>query len=587
MKVNKNLNHTTAHLMAAAVYELFPDTQLAFGPAIEEGYYYDFKFANPLLLEDLINIEKRMKQLSKRNIHMIEVDEKTYFEFYSKRNADQPFKKYMQEKLATEEKNITYYSLFDEQKKEHVFVDLCAGGHVESVSQIKYFKVLNLSGSYWLGDSNNEQLTRIYGTCWESDSELKEYLDLVKMRKENDHRQLNKQLKLFSFHKLGGQGLPFWLENGMKVRNSLRNLVLKLDKKYGFTEVLTPHFGSEDLYRTSGHLDHYKDDMFPVIEAEGERMIPRPMTCPHHLVLFNSEFHSYRDLPKRYSEQARLYRYEKSGALTGLERVRGMDLTEGHLLVTPEQIEQEVFAMYSQITEMLSKFDLKIDYISLSLRDKEDKEKYFQDDLMWESSEKMLKNVLSKMNVVYEEKIGEAAFYGPKIDIQIKTMLNHEITVSTIQLDFLLPKRFDCWYINKDNEKQTPVMIHRGLIGTYERFISILLEQYKGNFPLWLAPNKIKIIPVALDDKLVEYCKQIQKEFAFNELDAEIDLKDERLPKKIREAHFEKYKYQLIIGENELQNNEISVREFGSNETKLYKLDDFILLVKNKISKYE
>ncbi|UUD37239.1 Threonine--tRNA ligase [Mycoplasmopsis californica] len=584
MKADKFLNHTTSHLLAAAIFEMFPNTKFAFGPAIDEGFYYDFEFSEPLSDEKLVEIEKRVKQLAKRDIEMIKVTKKEFDEFFK---TKQPYKEYMLDKLQNEGKDITFYSLYDKQTKKHVFVDLCAGGHIENVKPIKYFKLLSLAGAYWLGDSNSIQLTRIYGTSWYKAEELKEYEEILKNRRENDHRQLNKTLNVFGFDNMAGQGFPFWYQNGMKIRNAIRDYVLKLDKKYGFTEVLTPHFGSIELYKKSGHLSHYKDDMFKPLEVENEKLIPRPMTCPHHILIYQNDLHSYRDLPIRFSEQSRLYRYEKSGALTGLERVRSMDLTEGHLFVTPEQIEQEVESMYKQINEILSVFKIQIDYISLSLRDKENKEKFFPDDKMWDDSEAMLERMMNNLNIKYEKKVGEAAFYGPKIDIQIKTLLNHEITVSTIQLDFLLPRKFDISYIDKNNEKQIPVMIHRGLIGTYERFISVILEQYKGNLPLWLAPNKIQIIPVVLDHKLIKYANKIKDFLASKDIDANINLKDERLPKKVREAHFEKYKYQIILGENEMKSNTISYREYGNDKTITIPKNEFAKLVLNKIKNYE
>ncbi|WP_036437017.1 threonine--tRNA ligase [Mycoplasma elephantis] len=584
MKADKFLNHTTSHLLAAAIYELYPDTKFAFGPAIDEGFYYDFEFKEPISDDELKNIEKKMKQLSKRDIEMIKVSKKEYDAFYEN---DQPYKKYMINKLENENKEITFYSLYDKQVKKHIFVDLCVGGHIENVKPIKYFKLLSLAGAYWLGDSNNIQLTRIYGTSWYKEEELKEYEEILKNRRENDHRQLNKKLNIFAFDNMAGQGFPFWLKNGMKIKNAIRDYVLKLDKKYGFTEVLTPHFGSVDLYKKSGHLSHYKDDMFKPLEVENEKLIPRPMTCPHHILIYQSDLHSYRDLPIRFSEQSRLYRYEKSGALTGLERVRSMDLTEGHLFVTFDQIESEVYSMYKQINEILNIFKIKIDYISLSLRDKDNKDKFFQDDKMWDESENMLEKMMNNLGIKYEKKIGEAAFYGPKIDTQIKTLLNHEITVSTIQLDFLLPRKFNISYIDKNNEKQIPIMIHRGLIGTYERFISILIEQYKGNLPLWLAPNKIQIIPVILDEKLIKYAQKIYNSLYKKDIDCDINLKDERLSKKVRDSQIEKYKYQIILGENELKNNNVSYREYGNDKTVTTSINEFVKMIKNKIKNYE
>lgn len=369
MKANKELNHTTSHLLAAAVLKLFPETKLGFGPATSEGFYYDFEFKEPLSDSDLLKIEKMMKKLASRNLKMEQVSLSDYsFD-------NQSYKKELYDEFKSQNKKVTFYTLADPLNKEKVFTDLCAGGHVEDTKHIKHFKLLSLAGAYWRGNSDNIQLTRIYGTSWETKEELDEFLAILKDRKERDHRKIGKEMKLFAFNPLGGQGFPFWLEDGMHIHNEIRNLVLKMDKKYGFTEVLTPHFGEEKLYKISGHLDHYKDDMFKPIVCENERLIPRPMTCPHHIILFGSEKRSYRDLPIRYSEQSQLYRYEKSGALTGLERVRSMLLTEGHLFVRKDQIAQEFKKMFELISDTLNAFKIKINYVSLSLRDKADKEK--------------------------------------------------------------------------------------------------------------------------------------------------------------------------------------------------------------------
>lgn len=569
IKADKQLNHTTSHLLGAAVEQLYGNVKLGFGPATDEGFYYDFEFENTFSDSELAKIEKRMKHLASRNLVTIKIDEKDY-DFTNK-----PYKKELYDELKSQGKEITFYGLQDPLNKEIVFKDLCAGNHIESTKNIKNFKLLNIAGAYWRGNSENIQLTRIYGTSWSSKEELDNYLNVLKERKERDHRKIGKELKIFSTSQLTGQGFPIWLEDGMYIHNEIRNLVLKLDRKYGFTEVLTPHFGAEELYKTSGHLAHYKDDMFSPIVVENERLIPRPMTCPHHIVCYGMEKRSYRDLPIRYSEQSQLYRYEKSGALTGLERVRGMLLTEGHLFVRPDQIQDEVKAMFSQIKEMLEIFNIQISYISLSLRDPKDKEKYFDDETMWTKSEKMLKEALDEMKIEYEEKIGEAAFYGPKVDIQIDTALGHEITVSTIQLDFLQPERFNISYVDKDGKDARPVMIHRGLVGTYERFVAILLEQTKGVLPFWIAPKQVTIIPVNLDENL-DYAKKIHSLLWEKEFRVKIDTRDERLNKKIRDAQVSKSKFQVILGSNEIENNTISYREYGKDETTTLSIDEFI-----------
>ncbi|WP_416322110.1 threonine--tRNA ligase [Mycoplasmopsis felis] len=581
MKVNKLLNHTTSHLLGAAVEKLYPGVKLGFGPATDEGFYYDFEFPNPISDTKLLKIEKLMKKFASRNLEMIQVDESKY-SFDNK-----PYKKELYDELKSQGKNITFYSLVDPLNKEVIFTDLCAGGHIENTKSIKNIKLLNLAGAYWRGNSDNIQLTRIYGTSWETKEELEAYLDILKDRKERDHRKIGKEMKLFTFNKLGGQGLPFWLEDGMYIHNEIKKLILSKDRKFGFTEVLTPHFGEEELYKTSGHLEHYKDDMFKPIVVENERLIPRPMTCPHHILCYNTEKRSYRDLPIRYSEQSQLYRYEKSGALTGLERVRGMLLTEGHLFVTKEQIEQEFKSMYQLIKETLDIFKIKIDYVSLSLRDPENKDKYYKDDQMWLEAESKLRNVLNELDVKYEEKIGEAAFYGPKMDIQIQTALGHEITVSTLQLDFLLPKKFNMSFTNKDGQEETPVLIHRGLIGTYERFVAILIEQYKGILPFWLAPKQITVIPATNNEDDIEYAKEINQTLFEYEFRSKIDLREERLSKKVRDAQTSKSKIQVILGEKERNTNTISYRLYGKQETTNISHEEFLLKLIKMRNNYE
>ncbi|VEU70526.1 threonine--tRNA ligase [Mycoplasmopsis glycophila] len=570
IKADKKLNHTTSHLLGAAVSRMYPDVKLGFGPATDEGFYYDFEFATPLSENELPKIEREMKRLASRNLVMkkVSIDE---YDFTNK-----PYKKELYDELVAKGAEITFYALVDPLSNETIFVDLCAGGHVEDTKHIKNLKLLNLAGAYWRGNSDNIQLTRIYGTSWNTKEELDQYLEILKDRKERDHRKIGKEMKLFTFNKLGGQGFPFWLEDGMYIHNEIRNLVLKMDRKYGFTEVLTPHFGEETLYKISGHLAHYKEDMFKPIVIENERLIPRPMTCPHHIICYNTEKRSYRDLPIRYSEQSQLYRYEKSGALTGLERVRGMLLTEGHLFVRKDQIAQEFKHMYNQVKETLEAFKIKISYVSLSLRDPEDKEKYYEDDQMWNDAENELRKVLDELGVEYEEKIGEAAFYGPKMDIQIFTALGHEITVSTLQLDFLLPQRFEISFINKDGEEERPVMIHRGLVGTYERFVAILIEQTKGVLPFWLAPKQITVIPVNNESDL-EYANEVN-EYLFDQgFRSKLDARDERLNKKIREAQMSKSKIQVILGQNEKDKREVSFRKYGEQETQTLPLDEFVL----------
>ncbi|PZV98729.1 threonine--tRNA ligase [Metamycoplasma auris] len=568
MKANNKLNHSTSHLLAAAILRLYPNTKLAIGPAIEEGFYYDFEFENPILESDLPKIEKLMKKLAEQGFETKQVS-KEYFDF-----NNQPYKKELYDEFASQNKEITFFQFIHPKTNEILFTDLCAGGHIENTKEIKHFKLLSTAGAYWRGNSNNKMLTRIYGTSWETKEDLDAYLKILEERKERDHRKIGKDLNLFMFNQLSGQGFPAWLDDGMKIHNAIRQYILKLDKKFGFKEVLTPHFGEKKLYEISGHWAHYHDTMFNPIKMDNETLIARPMTCPHHIILFNSTRRSYRDLPIRYSEQSRLYRYEKSGALSGLERVRSMDLTEGHVFVRADQIKDEFKHLYKMILKALSDFKIEIDHISLSLRDINDKEKFFDDDEMWNKAENDLRNVLNELNIEYKEFIGEAAFYGPKVDFQVKTALNRIITMSTLQLDFLLPQRFDMKFVNDKEEFERPILIHRGLIGTYERFIATLLEQTKGILPYWLSPKQVIILPI--NNEFNQYCQDLYEEFLDLDINVDVDLRNERINKKIREAQINKTKFIVIIGKNEIENNKLAVRAYNSNTTEEYTKEEFL-----------
>ena len=541
-----------------AVLKLFPDTKLGFGPPTEEGFYYDFKFSKPLLEADLQRIEKQMQKIVANSYIMRQMASDFVYE-----TKQQPYKAELISEFESQGKEITYYSIYDPQNQKDLFIDLCAGGHIEEIKTIKHFKVLSLAGAYWRGDSNNEQLTRIYGTAWENAAELAEFLQILAERKERDHRKIGKEMELFMFDQLAGQGFPIWLPDGIKIRNRIMNEVLWLDRKYGFQEVVSPIVGEQQLYEVSGHWEHYQDSMFLPISCDHERLILRPMTCPHHILIYQAKKRSYRDLPFRLSEQSPLFRYEKTGALTGMERVRSMLLTEGHVFVMPNQIISEFKHCYQLIQTALKLFNIKIDYVSLSVRDPEDKTKYHNDEQMWLQAEADLRQVLQELNIDYQEKIGEAAFYGPKIDIQIKTVLGHEITMSTLQLDFVLPKKFTLDFINSQNTLETPILIHRGLIGTYERFLSILLEQTKGVLPFWLAPKQVCLIPINHDKHYPLALKLYQKLVEAN-FYVTIDDRNERINKKIREAQIAKTKIQIVIGDEEVQSQMLALRFYGS-----------------------
>ncbi|MGL6125327.1 MAG: threonine--tRNA ligase [Metamycoplasmataceae bacterium] len=574
MKINKNLNHTASHVLAMAVLKIFPDTILGFGPATNEGFYYDFKFAKPLLEADLAKIEKQMNKIVSSSFVMSQKKNDYKYDFKS-----QPLKEELNNEFKSQGKEITFYSINDPNLNKDLFVDLCAGGHVPKIKSVKHFKLLSLAGAYWRGDSSNEQLTRIYGTAWESKEELEAFLTMLTERKERDHRKIGRDLNLFMFDRLSGQGFPVWLEDGMKIKRRIEKKILELDDKYGFLEVSTPIVGEKELYIKSGHWDHYKNDMFSPIVAEAENLVLRPMTCPHHILIYQSTRRSYRELPIRYSEQSNLFRHEKSGALTGMERVRSMQLTEGHIFARRDQIVSEFKRNYKLILEALTTFNIEIDYVSFSVRDPQNKEKYFNDDKMWEAAENDLRKVLDELKINYVEMKGEAAFYGPKIDFQIKTVLGHEITMSTLQLDFLLPRKFDLQYINDDGEFETPVIIHRGLIGTYERFLAIILEQTKGNLPFWLAPKQIAIIPV--DNNHKEYVDEVYKILKNEKIYVTIDDRNERISKKIREAQILKTKIQIVIGSEEAKNNKLSIRFYGSKKIESIDKSELINYVRN------
>lgn len=579
MKSNPKLNHSASHLLAAAILKLYPNTKLAIGPAIEEGFYYDFEFENPLLESDLPKIEKMMHKIAEQNYDVKKM------EHYQYDFSSQPFKQELYDDFVKENKTITYYGFVHPKTNENIFTDLCAGNHIQNTKELRHFKLISLAGAYWKGDAKNKMLTRIYGTCWETKDELDKYLQILEDRKERDHRKIGKNLNLFTFNLLCGQGFPIWLEDGMKIHNAIRDYVLKLDKKYGFVEVLTPHFGEKKLYEISGHWAHYQDTMFNPLKMDNELLVPRPMTCPHHIMLFDATRRSYRELPIRYSEQSRLYRYEKSGALTGLERVRAMDLTEGHIFARQDQIKSEFKHLYKMILQALKNFNIEIDHVSLSLRDPNDIEKFFKNDDMWNNAENDLREVLKELKIKYKEFIGEAAFYGPKIDFQVRTSLNKIITMSTLQLDFLLPSRFELKYVDENGEQQMPVLIHRGLIGTYERFIATLLEQTKGNLPYWLSPRQVTIIPISDDQN--DYCQKLYEKLLDKDINVNVDLRNERINKKIRDAQLLKTKYLIIIGKKEIENNVLAIREYGSEKTETMTLPKFLSLTKKLIKNHK
>ena len=567
------LNHSCAHLMAQAIKHLYPNAKFWVGPVISEGFYYDIDLENKKLNEDDLKIiEKEMKKISKDGKKIIrhEISKEEAL----KKFQDDPYKI----DLINEMENETVISCYTQGD----FTDLCRGPHVESVKEIKYFKLLKVSGAYYKGDSKNKMLQRIYGVAFYNEEDLTAYLTELEEAKERDHRKIGSALNIFMSHDLVGKGMPLWLPNGALIRKELENYIYEKEQKMGYFHVYTPCVGTVDLYKTSGHWDHYKENMFPSMKVDEEEFVLRPMNCPHHMLIYSNEIHSYRDLPIRIGEFATDFRYEASGAVKGLERVRCMCQNDAHLFVTPEQIGEEFKKVVSLILEVYKDFGIKNYKFRLSLRDPKDKEKYFDDDTMWNEAENKLREVLNDFGCDYQEAIGEAAFYGPKLDVEVKPAVGPEITLSTCQLDFLLPRRFNLFYINSNGEKQTPVVIHRAIFGTFDRFTAFIIEETKGAFPLWLAPVQINIIPVNNEYHL-EYAKTIQKLLEENKIRVKLDDRNEKLSYKMRESQTKKIPISLIIGDQEKENKTISYRLFKSQETTTLNLDEFLEFVNQKI----
>ncbi|AJQ45095.1 threonyl-tRNA synthase [Ureaplasma diversum] len=574
-KFDSTLSHSAAHVLAMALVKLYPNISLAIGPAIDEGFYYDFNLNDPntsITTKDLARIEKEMKKIVDGAYDFIHED--ISYEDAKKAFANNKYKLEIIEKY--KEQGLTISRCAN-------WFDLCGGPHVANTKLVKAFKLLNVAGAYWHGDAKNDQLIRIYGCAFYEKSHLDAYLAELAERKERDHRKIGKDLNLFTFNQLAGQGLPIWLANGTIIKQEVQRFINQLEFKYNFDTVITPILGSIDLYKTSGHWDHYHENMFKPIKIDNEELVLRPMTCPHHTLVYANELRSYRSLPVRLSEHSILHRYESSGGLTGFERVRSMILEDCHVFCRIDQIEQEVLNAYAMIKAAQEGLGIKTFEVHLSLNDPDDKEKYFNDPQMWEQSQAQLREMLNKNNIEYKEIKGEAAFYGPKIDFQAKTVLNRIITISTIQLDFLLPRRFDLKYIDEQNNQITPVMIHIGIIGTYERFLSILLEQTKGILPLWLAPVQVVIIPVN-ENAHGSYASELHSLLRANLIRANLDLRNERLSKKIREAQIQKVPYQIVVGDEEIKNNKmVTYRKYGQENTTTVKYEEFIALLTNQI----
>ncbi len=567
------LNHSCAHLLAQAVKHLYPEAKFWVGPVISEGFYYDIDLGNYTLTDDdLEKIAKEMKKIAKdgKRIYREEISRDEALE----RFKDDPYKIDLINEMPIDEV-ISCYTQGD-------FTDLCRGPHVDSVKECKNFKLLKVSGAYYKGDSKNKVLQRIYGVCFDSKDELENHLKLLEEAKERDHRKIGKELELFMGHELVGPGLQMWLPNGATVRYELEKYIKEKEVKLGYNHVYTPYLASSELYKVSGHWDHYKDDMFPVMKMDNEELVLRPMNCPHHMLIYKNKLHSYRDLPIRIGELAPDFRYEASGAVCGLERVRQMCQNDAHLFVRPDQIKEEVSKVVNLILEVYKDFNITDYEFRLSLRDKNNTEKYFDDDEMWEKAESELRKVLVELGINFYEAEGEAAFYGPKLDVQIKSAIGHDVTLSTCQLDFLLPERFDLTYIDENGQKVRPVVIHRAILGTFDRFMAYLIEETKGAFPLWLAPLQVNIIPVNNEYHL-EYASKIRNILENDNIRVKLDDRDEKLSYRMRESQADKVPYTLIIGDKEKDSENVSYRLFGHKETSTLPLKEFEELLLRQI----
>ncbi|WP_339159085.1 threonine--tRNA ligase [Paenibacillus sp. FSL W8-0186] len=573
------MRHSTAHLLAQAVKRLFgnKEVKLGIGPVIEDGFYYDMDLEHPINPEDLQKIEKEMERIIGENLPITrrEVSREEAVAIFTE--LGDPYKLELIRDLPED----SVLSIYDQGE----FFDLCRGPHVPSTGKIKSFKLLSVAGAYWRGNSDNKMLQRVYGTAFFKKADLDQHLHLLEEAKKRDHRKLGKELSIFTFSNLVGQGLPIWLPKGATLRRTLERYIVDIEERLGYQHVYTPVLGNVELYKTSGHWEHYQEDMFPQMVMDNEELVLRPMNCPHHMMVYKSEMHSYRDLPIRIAELGMQHRYEMSGALTGLHRVRAMTLNDAHIFCRLDQIKDEFKRVLALIRQVYKDFGINDYRFRLSYRDPEDTEKYFKDDNMWNTAQRMLREVVEEEGLPFFEAEGEAAFYGPKLDVQIKTALGKEETLSTVQIDFLLPERFELEYVGDDGAKHRPVVLHRGILGTMERFTAFLLENFAGNLPLWLAPVQAKVIPVS--SNFEAYAREVEEKLLAGRIRAESDLRNEKLGYKIREAQLEKIPYMFVVGENEQREGTVSVRKRGEGDLGAKSLDEVISMLQDDIQNHK
>ena len=568
------LRHTASHVMAQAVKHLYPSAKLAIGPSIAEGFYYDIDFAEPISADDLAKIEEEMKKIIREDLPLERFELPREEAIAWAKSVEEPYKVELITDLP-EDAAISFYRQGD-------FTDLCAGPHLMSTKGVgKAFKLLNLAGAYWRGSEKNKMLTRIYATAFAKKEELEEYLQKLEEAKKRDHRKLGRELGLFMTDELVGKGMPMFLPKGYTVWRVLENYIRDKELSQGYQHVLTPCIGTVDLYKTSGHWDHYQKNMFPAMQVEDEMYVLRPMNCPHHMRIYANSPHSYRNLPVRIGEIAHDFRYEASGTLKGIERGRHFCQNDAHLFVTPEQIKDEFSKVVDLIFDTYKDFGITDYRCVLSLRDPADKEKYHDDDEMWNTAENALREVLNELHLDYTEEIGEAAFYGPKLDVNVKPAIGAEYTLSTCQLDFCLPAKFNLVYIDKDNQERTPVVLHRAILGSLDRFMAYLIEETMGNFPLWLAPVQVKVLPIS--DKFMDYAEKVNAALEDAGIRAELDRRGEKIGYKIREAQQQKVPYMVIVGQKEAESGTLSIRSRAGEETHDVAEEAFIAQLKEEI----
>jgi len=560
------IRHSTAHVMASAVKNLYPRTKIGIGPTIEDGFYYDFDSNHRFSKSDFNKIIKEMSSIKRSKVPFERVEKSIDKAVKYVKEIGEPYKEMIiQDLKESGETKVSFY-------KTGSFVDLCRGPHVSNSSQIGEFEILSVAGAYWKGSEKNKMLQRIYATAWETRADLEDYLIKREQAKERDHRKIGKELDLFMISEEVGLGLPLWLPKGAAIRRELENFVVDLEKKYGFDHVYSPILGNLNLYKTSGHWQHYRNLMYSPVSIEEEQYLLRPMICPHHIVIYKHKPKSYRDLPVRIAEEGIVYRFEKSGELSGLSRVRSFTINDAHIFCTKDQIVSEVKNILGLINKLYKATGLKEYTLDLALKDN-DKEKYVKGEKMWSEVEEALKEALDKSGEKYSIKKGEAAFYGPKIDVQAKDALGREFTLSTIQLDAYLPKKFNLEYTDSNGKKQTPFLIHRALIGSFERFFAFLIEHHAGKFPVWLSPIQTKILPIA--DRHNVYAQSVEKILKEHNIRVEVDSRNETLQSKIRDAQLEKVPYMLVVGDKEKINKKVSVRERDKKELEVLEVEDF------------